>query len=69
MRTKLLATELAVWASTEAVKNYGAYGLLDELPVEQYFRVASASTIAGGTSNMVKLTIVRELLDVDATKR
>jgi alkylation response protein AidB-like acyl-CoA dehydrogenase len=66
---KLLATELAVRATAEAVKLHGAYGLMDDLPIEHHYRDAIAGTIAGGASNIVKLTIGRELLGIDATTR
>ncbi len=63
---KLLASELAVRASTEAIRIHGAYGCTDEYPVAHHYRDAVLSTILGGTSEMHKLTIGRELLGINA---
>lgn len=64
---KWLATELAVNASAEAIRLHGAYGCTDEYPVEHHYRDAILTTILGGTTEMHKLTIGRELLDINAT--
>jgi alkylation response protein AidB-like acyl-CoA dehydrogenase len=63
---KWLATELAVRASAEAIRLHGAYGCTDDFPVEHHYRDAVLSTILGGTSEMHKLTIGRELLGINA---
>jgi butyryl-CoA dehydrogenase len=63
---KWLSTELAVRVSAEAIRLHGAYGCTDEYPVEHHYRDAILSTILGGTSEMHKLTIGRELLDINA---
>ena len=63
---KWLATELAVRASAEAIRLHGAYGCTDDFPVEHHYRDAVLSTILGGTTEMHKLTIGRELLGIDA---
>jgi alkylation response protein AidB-like acyl-CoA dehydrogenase len=63
---KWLASELAVRAATEAVRLHGAYGCTDESPVEHHYRDAVMSTILGGTSEIHKLTIGRELLGINA---
>ena len=64
---KWLATELAVRVSAEAIRLHGAYGCTDDFPVEHHYRDAVLSTILGGTTEMHKLTIGRELLGIDAT--
>lgn len=64
---KWLASELAVRVSAEAIRLHGAYGCTDEYPVEHHYRDAIMSTILGGTSEMHKLTIGRELLGINAT--
>jgi butyryl-CoA dehydrogenase len=63
---KWLATELAVRASAEAIKLHGAYGCTDDFPLEHHYRDAILSTILGGTTEIHKLTIGRELLGVNA---
>jgi alkylation response protein AidB-like acyl-CoA dehydrogenase len=63
---KWLATELAVRASAEAIRLHGAYGCTDDFPVAHHHCDAVLSTILGGTTEMHKLTIGRELLDINA---
>jgi alkylation response protein AidB-like acyl-CoA dehydrogenase len=63
---KWLASELALRTSTEAIRIHGAYGCTDEYPVAHHYRDAVLTTILGGTSEMHKLTIGRELLGINA---
>jgi alkylation response protein AidB-like acyl-CoA dehydrogenase len=63
---KWLASELAVRASTEAIRIHGAYGCTDDYPVAHHYRDAVLTTILGGTTEMHKLTIGRELLGINA---
>ena len=63
---KWLATELAVRASAEAIRLHGAYGCTDDFPVAHHYRDAVLSTILGGTTEIHKLTIGRELLGINA---
>lgn len=63
---KMLASELAVKASSRAVRVHGAYGCTDDYPVAHHYRDAVLTTILGGTSEMHKLTIGRELLGINA---
>jgi len=63
---KWLATELAVRVSAEAIRLHGAYGGTDDFPVEHHYRDAVLSTILGGTTEIHKLTIGRELLGINA---
>ena len=63
---KWLATELAVRASTEAIRLHGAYGCTDDFPVEHHYRDAVLGTVLGGTNEMHKLIIGRELLCISA---
>jgi alkylation response protein AidB-like acyl-CoA dehydrogenase len=63
---KWLASELAVKTSAEAIRLHGAYGCTDDFPVEHHYRDAVLSTILGGTTEMHKLTIGRELLGINA---
>jgi len=63
---KWLATELAVKVSAEAIRLHGAYGCTDDFPVAHHYRDAVLSTILGGTTEIHKLTIGRELLGINA---
>lgn len=63
---KWLASELAVRVAAQAVKLHGAYGCIDDYPVEHHYRDSILATILGGTAEMHKLIIGRELLEIDA---
>jgi alkylation response protein AidB-like acyl-CoA dehydrogenase len=63
---KWLASELAVRASGEAIRIHGAYGCTDDYPVAHHYRDAILTTVLGGTTEMHKLTIGRELLGINA---
>jgi alkylation response protein AidB-like acyl-CoA dehydrogenase len=63
---KWLASELAVKVSSEAIRLHGAYGCTDDFPMEHHYRDAILSTILGGTTEIHKLTIGRELLGINA---
>ena len=63
---KWLATELAVRVSAEAIRLHGAYGCTPDYGVEHHYRDAILTTIVGGTSEMHKLMIGRELLGINA---
>ena len=61
-----MSTELAVKASTEAIRIFGAYGCSDEYPVAHHYVDSILSNILGGTREMHILTIGRELLGINA---
>jgi alkylation response protein AidB-like acyl-CoA dehydrogenase len=63
---KWLASELAVRVSAEAIRLHGAYGCTDDFPVVHHYRDAVLNTILGGTTEIHKLTIGRELLGINA---
>jgi alkylation response protein AidB-like acyl-CoA dehydrogenase len=63
---KWMASELAVRASAEAIRIHGAYGCTDDYPVAHHYRDAVLTTILGGTTEMHKLTIGRDLLGINA---
>ncbi|MCA0231740.1 MAG: acyl-CoA dehydrogenase [Bacteroidetes bacterium] len=58
---KLFASEVAMWASTEAVQIHGGYGYVKEFHVERLMRDAKITQIYEGTSEIQKLVIAREL--------
>ncbi|MBK8949942.1 MAG: acyl-CoA dehydrogenase family protein [Flavobacteriales bacterium] len=59
---KYYASEVAVWASTEAVQIFGGYGYTKDFPVEKFYRDSKLCTIGEGTSEIQKLVISREVL-------
>ena len=63
---KWLSTELAVRASAEAIRIFGAYGCSDEYPVAHHYLDSILSNILGGTREMHILTIGRDLLGINA---
>ena len=58
---KLLASETAVRVTDEAARIFASYGLADEYPVQRYFRDARFLLPGGGTSEILKVVIGREL--------
>ena len=59
---KLFASDVAMWATTEAVQIHGGYGFVKEYHVERLMRDAKITQIYEGTSEIQKLVIARELL-------
>ena len=59
---KYYASEVSVYASTEAVQIFGGYGYTKDYPVEKFYRDSKLCTIGEGTSEIQKLVISREVL-------
>ena len=59
---KLFASEVAMWATVEAVQIHGGYGYVQEYHVERLMRDAKITQIYEGTSEIQKIVIARELL-------
>jgi isovaleryl-CoA dehydrogenase len=59
---KLLGGDVAMRVTTEAVQVLGGYGYIDEFPVERYMRDAKLMQIGGGTAEIQRFVIARELL-------
>ena len=58
---KLLASETAMYVTTEAVQIFGGYGYVKDYPVEKFFRDAKITEIYEGTSEVQRMVIAREL--------
>jgi alkylation response protein AidB-like acyl-CoA dehydrogenase len=58
---KLLASETAMYVTTEAVQIFGGYGYVKDYPVEKLFRDAKITEIYEGTSEIQRVVIAREL--------
>ncbi len=58
---KLLASETAMWTTTNAIQIFGGYGYVTDYPVERLFRDAKVTEIYEGTSEVQRIVIAREL--------
>lgn len=61
---KLFAGEAAVRICDEAVQLFGGYGLIKDYPVEKFYRDVKLCTIGEGTSEIQRMVISREILNV-----
>ena len=59
---KLFASEMLGRVTDHAVQIFGGMGLMDEAPVERFWRDARVERIWGGTSEIQRHIIARELL-------
>ncbi len=59
---KYYASTMATRAGLDAIQVLGGYGYIREYPVERYMRDAKLLEIGGGTSEIQKIIIARELL-------
>jgi len=58
---KLMASETAMAATTQAIQIFGGYGYVKQYPVERLFRDAKVTEIYEGTSEIQRIVIAREL--------
>lgn len=58
---KLFASDVAMWATTEAVQIHGGYGYVKEFHVERLMRDAKITQIYEGTSEIQKLVVSRAM--------
>jgi butyryl-CoA dehydrogenase len=58
---KLFATEQAVEICDQATRIFGAYGYATEFAAQRHFRDIRFTLYGGGTSEILKLIIAREL--------
>ncbi|HEX9728770.1 MAG TPA: acyl-CoA dehydrogenase family protein [Gemmatimonadales bacterium] len=59
---KLMATDVAMKVTTDAVQLFGGYGFCKDYPVEKYMRDAKITQIYEGTNQIQRLVIARNLL-------
>jgi len=59
--SKLMASETAMWATTQAIQIFGGYGYIKDFPVERLFRDAKVTEIYEGTSEIQRIVIARQL--------
>ena len=58
---KLIASDTAMWVTTEAVQVLGGYGYVSEYPVERMMRDAKITQIYEGTNEIQRLVISRHM--------
>jgi alkylation response protein AidB-like acyl-CoA dehydrogenase len=58
---KLMASETAMWVTTQAIQVFGGYGYVKDYPVERLFRDAKVTEIYEGTSEIQRVVIARNL--------
>ncbi len=61
---KVFASEAAMKAATKAVQIHGGAGYITEFPVERIFRDAKLTEIGEGTSEIQRMLIAREILQL-----
>ncbi len=61
---KVFASEVAMRAATRAVQIHGGAGYITEFPVERIFRDAKLTEIGEGTSEVQRMVIAREILQL-----
>ena len=61
---KLFSSEAAMKAATRAVQIHGGAGYITEFPVERIFRDAKLTEIGEGTSEVQRMVIAREILQL-----
>ncbi|MCP4328221.1 MAG: acyl-CoA dehydrogenase [Alphaproteobacteria bacterium] len=61
-QAKLFATEMLARATDNAVQIFGGMGLMDELPIERFWRDARVERIWDGTSEIQRHIISRDIL-------
>jgi alkylation response protein AidB-like acyl-CoA dehydrogenase len=59
---KLVATDVAMKVTTDAVQLFGGYGYCKDYPIEKYMRDAKITQIYEGTNQIQRLVIARSLL-------
>jgi len=66
---KLFTGEAAVQIALEAIQIHGGYGYLKDYAVERYLRDAKLGTIGEGTSEVQRMVIARQLLELRGVVR
>lgn len=61
---KLFASEMAEKVCSDAIQTLGGYGYLNDFPVERIYRDVRVSQIYEGTSDIQRMVIARQLMEV-----
>jgi alkylation response protein AidB-like acyl-CoA dehydrogenase len=63
-KANVFASEACMKAATKAVQIHGGAGYITEFPVERIFRDAKLTEIGEGTSEIQRMVIAREILQL-----
>jgi len=66
--SKLMASDVAMKVTTDAVQIFGGYGYMRDYPVEKYMRDAKITQIYEGTNQIQRMVIARTLIREAASK-
>lgn len=58
---KVLASDTAMWVTTQAVQIFGGYGYMRDYPVEKLMREAKATEMLEGSNEMLRVKIALDL--------
>ncbi|MCX7878655.1 MAG: acyl-CoA dehydrogenase [Ignavibacteria bacterium] len=61
---KYYASEIATRATNEAIQIHGGYGFIKDFPVEKLYRDVKLTTIGEGTSEVQKMIMARQLVEM-----
>jgi len=64
---KVMATDVAMKVTTDAVQLFGGYGFCKDYPIEKYMRDAKITQIYEGTNQIQRVVIARSLLKESAS--
>jgi len=67
--SKVLAADLAMKVTTDAVQIFGGYGYMRDYPVEKYMRDAKITQIYEGTNQIQRSVIARHLIKESASHK
>ena len=65
---KVLASDVAMKVTTDAVQIFGGYGYMRDYPIEKYMRDAKITQIYEGTNQIQRLVIARNIIREGASK-
>ncbi len=65
---KLMATDVAMKVTTDAVQLFGGYGFCKDYPIEKFMRDAKITQIYEGTNQIQRLVIARNMMREAASK-
>lgn len=65
---KVLASDVAMKVTTDAVQIFGGYGYMRDYPIEKYMRDAKITQIYEGTNQIQRLVIARNIIKEGASK-
>jgi butyryl-CoA dehydrogenase len=66
--SKLMASDVAMQVTTDAVQIFGGYGYMRDYPIEKYMRDAKITQIYEGTNQVQRMVIARTLIREAASK-